>query len=121
MSKTEKKVRNIGIPSIKPPEKVCKDHDCPFHGKLRVRGKLMEGVVTSTKMRKAATFQMDYLSLVKKYGRYERRRSRKHAHVPDCLNVQVGDIVKVIECKPISKNISTVVVDVARPQIPEVV
>jgi ribosomal protein S17 len=29
--------------------------------------------------------------------------------------------VKVIECKPISKNISTVVVDVARPQIPEVV
>jgi small subunit ribosomal protein S17 len=114
MAKAEKKVRNIGIPNVDPPEKECEDKLCPFHGSLPVRGRIMEGIVTSTKMQKTITYQIDYLSLVKKYSRYERRRSKKHAHLPPCIEVSTGDMVKVVECRPISKTVSSVVVAVTK-------
>ncbi|MFW9944231.1 MAG: 30S ribosomal protein S17 [Candidatus Sifarchaeia archaeon] len=112
MSKT--KVRNIGIPNVEPPERVCEDSQCPFHGNLPVRGGVREGTVTSVKMHGTITFQQDYLSLVKKYSRYERRRSRKHAHLPPCMDVNIGDTVKTVECRPISKTVSCVVVGVTK-------
>jgi small subunit ribosomal protein S17 len=117
MAETNSKVRNIGIPNVEPPENTCEDFNCPFHGNLSVRGRIMEGIVTSTKMNKTIAFQTDYLSLIKKYSRYERRRSRKLAHLPPCIEVKVGDTVKVIECRPLSKNVSRVVVSVAPVEI----
>ncbi|MHA1950991.1 MAG: 30S ribosomal protein S17 [Candidatus Thorarchaeota archaeon] len=112
MAETNSKVRNIGIPNVEPPEKTCDDINCPFHGNLAVRTKVREGVVTSTRMYKTIVFQTDYLSLIKKYARYERRRSKKLAHLPPCIEVKVGDTVKVVECRPLSKNVSAVVVEV---------
>ncbi|KXH76688.1 MAG: 30S ribosomal protein S17 [Candidatus Thorarchaeota archaeon SMTZ-45] len=112
MAATKNKVRNIGIPNVEPPEKICDDRNCPFHGNLSVRGRVMEGTVTSTRMHKAIVFQTDYLSLIKKYARYERRRSKKLAHLPPCIEANVGDTVKVVECRPLSKNIASVVVAV---------
>jgi small subunit ribosomal protein S17 len=112
MAETKSKVRNIGIPNVEPPEKTCDDVHCPFHGNLSVRGRIMEGIVTSTKMHKTIVFQTDYLSLVKKYSRYERRRSKKLAHLPPCIEAKVGDTIKVVECRPLSKNVSSVVVAV---------
>ena len=112
MAETKSKVRNIGIPNIEPPEKTCDDNNCPFHGNLSVRGRVMEGIVTSTRMHRTIVFQMDYLSLIKKYARYERRRSRKLAHLPPCIEANVGDTIKVVECRPLSKNVSRVVVAV---------
>ena len=112
MAETKSKVRNIGIPNVEPPEKTCEDIHCPFHGNLPVRGRIMEGIVTSTKMHKTLVFQTDYLSLVKKYSRYERRRSKKLAHLPPCIEAKVGDTIKVVECRPLSKNVSRVVVAV---------
>ncbi len=114
MARTGQKVRNIGIPNIEPPERVCDDPLCPFHGSLPVRGRIMEGVVTSTKMHRTVTFQTDYLSLVRKYARYERRRSKKHAHLPPCIDVEVGDTVKAAECRPLSKTVSCVVIAVTK-------
>ena len=112
MAETKIKVRNIGIPNVEPPEKTCDDIQCPFHGNLSVRGRVMEGLVTSTQMYKTVAFQQDFLSLVKKYSRYERRRSRKLAHLPPCIDAKIGDKVKVIECRPLSKNVSSVVIAV---------
>ena len=112
MAETKSKIRNIGIPDVDPPEKTCDDINCPFHGNLSVRSKVREGIVTSTRMYKTIVFQTDYLSLIKKYSRYERRRSRKLAHLPPCIEVKVGDTVKVVECRPLSKNVSAVVVSV---------
>ncbi|RDE16411.1 MAG: 30S ribosomal protein S17 [Candidatus Thorarchaeota archaeon] len=112
MVQTKTKVRNIGIPNVEPPEATCDDIHCPFHGNLSVRGRITEGIVTSTMMRNTIAFQQDYLSLVKKYSRYERRRSKKLAHHPPCISLKVGDTVKVIECRPVSKNVSSVVVAV---------
>ena len=114
MAKGDSKIRNVGIPNVEPPEKTCDDRLCPFHGNLPVRGRIMEGIVTSTKMQKTITFQIDYLSLVNKYSRYERRRSKKHAHLPPCIDVSIGDMVKVVECRPISKTVSSVVVGVTK-------
>lgn len=117
MSKSESKVRNIGIPNVEPPEKTCNDPNCPFHGNLSLRGKVIEGVVTSVKMHRAVTFQTDYLSLVKKYMRYERRRSKKHAYLPPCIEAKIGDTVKAVECRPLSKTISFAVVSVTPSQL----
>ncbi len=119
MAKAGQKVRNIGIPNIEPPERTCDDPNCPFHGSLPVRGRIMEGIITSVKMHKTITFQMDYLALIKKYMRYERRRSKKHAHLPPCLDAKPGDTVRVVECRPLSKTVSCVVVSVTPAKIEE--
>lgn len=117
MAEKKSKVRNIGIPNVEPPEKICDDAHCPFHGNLTVRGHIMEGIVVSTMMHKTIVFQSDFLSLIKKYARYERRRSKKLAHLPSCIEVKVGDTVKVVECRPLSKNVSSVVVAVTPAEL----
>ena len=103
------KVRDPGL-GFPPPKKTCNDRNCPYHGHLKVRGILLEGVVVSTKMTKAAVLQREYLHYVKKYRRYERRRSRITVYVPPCIEVKEGDLVVAGECRPISKTISFVVV-----------
>jgi small subunit ribosomal protein S17 len=55
--------------------------------------------------------EREYLHYVPKYMRYERRRSRIHAHNPPCINAKVGDRVKIAECRPISKTVSFVVIE----------
>lgn len=117
MSDSKSKVRNIGIPDVEPPANECDDPNCPFHGNLPVRGRVMEGTVTSVKMHKTITFQMDYLSLIRKYSRYERRKSKKHAHLPPCIEVRLGDTVKVVECRPLGKTVSSVVVSVTPSEV----
>jgi small subunit ribosomal protein S17 len=69
------------------------------------------GIVASDKMRNSIVVKRDYLHYVKKYMRYEKRRNKILAHNPPCIEVKQGDIVKIAECRPISKNISFVVVE----------
>jgi small subunit ribosomal protein S17 len=97
--------------SLKKPKKTCEDKNCPFHGKLSVRGRVLDGVVISAKMDKAAVIRRDYLHYVPKFKRYERRHSHIAAHNPPCVNVQEGDWVKIAECRPLSKTVSFVVVE----------
>jgi small subunit ribosomal protein S17 len=101
---------DIGI-GAKAPKKSCDDRNCPFHGQLSVRRKFLDGKVVSAKMMKTVTVERDYLHYVSKYTRYEKRRSRILAHSPPCLEVHEGDRVKVAECRPISKEVSFVVVE----------
>jgi small subunit ribosomal protein S17 len=98
--------------SLNKPKKTCDDRNCPFHGTLSIRGRVLDGVVISTKMDKTAVVRRDYLHYVPKLKRYERRRSNIPAHDPPCINVKEGDLVKVAECRPISKTVSFVVVEV---------
>lgn len=78
---------------------------------LSTRGRTFTGTVISTKMAKTATIQWEKRVYVPKYERYEKKRTRIHAHIPDELNVEVGDLVKVMETRPISKTKSTLVVE----------
>lgn len=102
-------MRNIGIP-VEPPRKACDDDDCPYHGSLKVRGKLLSGITRSTKAKGTVVVEREYYHYVKKYMRYEKRRSRIHAHLPACIDVKEGDKVVIAECRPIAKTVSFVVV-----------
>lgn len=83
--------------------KKCDDPNCPFHGNLRVRGQILEGVVASDKARRTVVVEREYYKYIPKYERYERRTSKITAHNPDCIGAKVGDKVKIGECRPISK------------------
>ncbi|MHA1338663.1 MAG: 30S ribosomal protein S17 [Promethearchaeota archaeon] len=110
------KLKNIGIPGVAPPLKVCDDPHCPFHGTLPVRGRIFIGKVLKTKMQRSITVRIDYMKFDKKYQRYERRNSKISVHCPPCIEVQPGDIVKFISCRKISKTISTVVIQVVKKE-----
>ena len=96
------------------PKKKCADVRCPFHGNLKVRGRLLTGKAVSTAGKSFLVVEMEFLHMVGKFNRGERRRSRISAHVPPCVQVEEGDQVTVAECRPLSKTISFVVVEARR-------
>jgi len=105
-----KKAKDIGY-DVKQPEKECDDIYCPFHGKLSVRGKILEGKVASSKMQRTVIVERGYLHRIPKYERYEKRHSRIAAHNPECINAKKGDRVKIAECRPLSKTKHFVVIE----------
>ena len=96
------------------PKKKCEDDRCPFHGRIKVRGRLLNGKAVSTAGKSFIVVEMEYLHMVPKFNRGERRRSRVSAHVPPCIEVRDGDSVTLGECRPLSKTITFVVVDSRR-------
>jgi len=96
---------------LKKPRKTCDDPNCPFHGTLSIRGRMIEGVVISAKMDKTVVVRRDHLKYVPKYKRYERRHSHIPAHNPPCVDIGEGSRVKIAECRPISKTVSFVIVE----------
>ncbi|MBI2541114.1 30S ribosomal protein S17 [Candidatus Woesearchaeota archaeon] len=106
MLKTEAK--NTGIADA--PKQECSDISCPFHGGLKVRGRQFTGSVMSAKMKKTAVIEFDRLAFISKYERYEKRRTRLKAHNPDCIGAKEGDVVKIMECRPLSKTKNFVII-----------
>ena len=102
--------KNIGLETT-PPKKSCEDNYCPYHGHLKVRGRILTGTVVSDKMPKTVTVKREYLNYVRKYMRYEKRHGRILAHNPPCIAAKIGDEVRIGECKPLTKNIAFVVVE----------
>lgn len=97
--------------TFKKPKQTCDDRNCPFHGSLAVRGRILDGVVVSAKMDKTVIVRHDYLHYVPKFMRHERRHSRIPAHNPPCINAKEGDRVVIAECRPLSKTVAFVVVE----------
>lgn len=97
--------------TFKKPKKTCEDINCPFHGELSIRGRVLEGMVVSAKMDKTVIVERDYLSYISKFVRYERRHSRIPSHNPPCVDAKEGDRVRIAESRPISKTVSFVVVE----------
>jgi small subunit ribosomal protein S17 len=110
MKDVEVKAKDIGL-NVKPPEGTCTDPRCPFHGGLKVRGRILEGVVVSDKMQKTVTVAIERMHYVPKYERYERRTSKIHAHNPPCIAAKMGDKVKIAECRRLSKTKAFVVIE----------
>ncbi len=100
---------DIGL-DVPVPSRECDDVNCPFHGKLSVRGQILVGKVVSDKMDKTVVIQQRREKLINKYQRYEKRQSKIHAHNPPCINAKVGDVVTIAECRPLSKTKSYVVI-----------
>ena len=89
----------------------CEDKNCPKHGNLKVRGAVVEGIVVSDKPKNTVIVEKQYLYFIPKYDRYERRKTKINAHKPPCMDIKVGDKVKIGECRKISKTKSFVVIE----------
>ncbi len=101
--------KNIGY-NIVAPESACSDRDCPFHGTLKVRGRQFTGTVVSAKMQKTASVEWEWRQYIKKYQRYAKRTTRIKAHNPSCIDAREGELVMVIETRPLSKSKNFVIV-----------
>lgn len=109
-TQTPSKARDIGI-EVPAPKSVCQDLLCPFHGHLKVRGQQIVGKIVSNKMERTAIVEKEHARYLTKFERYERRTSRHSAHLPPCFTAKIGDEVRIMECRPISKTVHFVVVE----------
>ena len=105
--------RHIGL-AVKTPTKKPLDnqHNNPFAGSLTIHGKIFEGVVTKAKAKDTVVLERNAPIYFTKFRRYGRSKNKIHAHVPSNLDVHEGDTVIAAECRPISKSVSFVVVEV---------
>lgn len=108
-----KKPRDIGI-DVTPPEGACDDVICPFHGTLPVRGRIIEGIVVRDKMDKSIVVKREFRRFTPKYERYEKRTRIYTAYNPECIKATAGEKVKIMECRPLSKTKSFVVIECPR-------
>ena len=56
---------------VEAPKKECKDARCPFHGQLKVRGRLLSGRAVSSSGRGFVVVEMEYLHTIGKFNREE--------------------------------------------------
>lgn len=77
-----------------------------------VRGGTFVGRVVSNKMDKSATVRWEYAEKVPKFERYERRNTKISVHVPEGVELEEDDRVRVGETRPISKTKNHVVLEV---------
>jgi small subunit ribosomal protein S17 len=103
------RARDIGL-DVRAPKARCDDRHCPFHGRLPVRGQILEGTVVSIAMQRTAVVERTLLHYVPKYERYEKRRRRYLAHNPPCLGIRPGRRVRIAETRPLSKLVSFCIV-----------
>jgi small subunit ribosomal protein S11e len=83
---------------------------------VTIRGRVLKGVVRSTKMKRTVVLRRDYLHFVPKYQRYEKRHKNLPAHVSPAFRVKEGDEVTVGECRPLSKTVKFNVIRIDRAQ-----
>ena len=101
--------RGIGMAAEAPKNK-CIDAKCPYHGRLSVRGRQFTGLVISTRMRKTAVIEFERLYFLRKYERYEKRRTKIKVHNPECISAKDGNVVGIMECRPLSKTKNFVII-----------
>merc|ERR1711971_853157 len=101
-------VRNVGL-GFKTPKLALEgsyvDKKCPFTGNVSIRGRILKGMVISTKMTRTVVIRRDYLHYIKKYRRFEKRHKNIIAHCTPAFSVKEGDIVTIGQCRPLSKTI----------------
>lgn len=80
--------------------------------KIIPHGRKFVGTVISDRMHKTVTVEWERTKYVKKYERYERRRSRVKAHNPENINARSGQKVVIMETRPLSKTKNFVVTEI---------
>jgi len=101
-------VRNVGL-GIRTPDTAIEgnyvDKKCPFTGNVSIRGRILKGLVKSTKMKRTIIVRRDYLHYITKYRRFEKRHKNVAAHCSPAFSVKDGDVVTIGECRPLSKTV----------------
>ncbi|KAG5674393.1 hypothetical protein PVAND_004367 [Polypedilum vanderplanki] len=121
VGKKEKSIRlhrNVGL-GFKTPKEAISGHyidkKCPFTGMISIRGRILTGVVRKMKMQRTIVIRRDYLHFVPKYSRFEKRHKNMSVHLSPCFrDVELGDVVTVGECRPLSKTVKFNVLKVSK-------
>ncbi|KAF6200002.1 hypothetical protein GE061_006301 [Apolygus lucorum] len=117
-SKTLRRTRNVGLGFKTPREAIDGtyiDKKCPFTGNISIRGRILTGTVQKMKMQRTIVIRRDYLHYVRKYNRFEKRHKNMSVHLSPCFrDVELGDIVTVGECRPLSKTVRFNVLKVSK-------
>ena len=100
--------RSIGL-GFKTPKAAIEgnyvDKKCPFTGNVSIRGRVLKGLVISCKMERTIVIRRDYLHYIAKYRRYEKRHRNISVHCSPAFKCNVGDIVTIGQCRPLSKTV----------------
>ncbi|KAJ3054072.1 ribosomal 40S subunit protein S11A [Rhizophlyctis rosea] len=121
-SATKRWYQDVGL-GFKTPREAIEGHyidkKCPFtSASIHIRGRILTGVVVSTKMKRTIVIRREYLHFIKKYNRYEKRHKNLAAHLsPAFIGVEAGDVVTVGQCRPISKTVRFNVLKVQKQQV----
>jgi small subunit ribosomal protein S11e len=107
--------KSIGLGFKTPKEAVTGryvDKKCPFTGDVSIRGRILKGIVISTKMKRTVVVRRDYLQYISKYRRFCKRHKNVSVHCSPCfLNVGEGDIVTIGQCRPLAKTVKFNVIE----------
>lgn len=90
----------------------CGDQKCFIHGDVKVRGQVLTGTVVSAKAKRTAIVERPRIIYFPKYKRYARTRLRLAAHNPPCINAKVGDTVRIVECRKLSRTKTWMITEV---------
>ena len=101
--------KNVGLDFKTPSDAIQGnyiDKKCPFTGDVSIRGRIIKGMVLSTKMKHTIIVRRDYLHFVKKYQRYQKHHHNIPAHCsPAFKRISEGDIATIGQCRPLSKTV----------------
>jgi small subunit ribosomal protein S11e len=107
--------KNVGL-GFKTPKTAINgryiDKKCPFTGNVSIRGRILRGIVHSTKMHRSIVIRRNYLHFIQKYQRYQKRHKNFAVHCSPAFEPKVGDDVIVGQCRPLSKTIRYNVLEV---------
>ena len=78
-----------------------------------VKGRVLSGEVVSTKMDKTITVEIQRRFKSSLYGKYIARSKKYHVHDPDNV-AQIGDLVTIYECRPLSRTKSWALLSIDR-------
>ena len=68
--------------------------------------------IIKSKAKNTVVLQKESPTYYSKFKRYARSKNSIHAHVPSNIEVNEGDIVVAAECRPLSKSVSFVIIEV---------
>jgi len=79
----------------------------------------LQGTIVSNKMTRTVVVRVDRLRRQEKYRTYERSSEKFKADVADSAQYQIGDVVRIAETRPRSRDKRWAVVEVVRRKTAE--
>lgn len=78
--------------------------------KIPTRGRIFKGYVTK-KFPTRVVLEFERTVYIPKYERYYKKKTKLHARLPKGMDVNVGDYIKIQECRPLSTIIHSIVIE----------
>ena len=81
---------------------------------LRMHGRTFIGTVIKDVFHKTTTIEFPRQVYNSKYERFQKRRTRIKVHIPDGFSIKKGDIIKIVETRPISKTKNFIALEIIK-------